>query len=119
MSDFPKLKTGAVLQYPAQKAVRFSTDVLRFVGGSEQRFRNYQAPLRRWLIRLDLLDESELHILREFFRTEAGGFESFAFTDPWDGSKYPNCCLENGEMLEELRDELKAMTTLAVRENRV
>jgi hypothetical protein len=34
MSAFPALKTGAVLQYPAQRAVQFSTDVVQFIDGS-------------------------------------------------------------------------------------
>lgn len=118
MSNFPTLRTGAVLQYPAQRTNQFSTQVLRFVDGSEQRFRNYQTPLRRWMIRLDLLDETELHVLREFFRTQNGAAGSFSFTDPWDGTKYPACSLESDEMTEELKDELKGLTNLTVRENR-
>ncbi len=118
MSDFPILKTGAVLQYPAQKAHRFSTQVLRFVDGSEQRFRDYKTPLRRWMIKLDLLDESELQALREFFRTQGGAAGSFAFTDPWDGVAYPKCNLEDDEMVEDLLDDAKGKTTLSVMENR-
>jgi phage-related protein len=118
MSDFPTLKTGAVLQYPAQKAIRFSTQVLRFADGAEQRFREYQGALRRWTIRLDLLDGAELHVLREFFRSQGGAAESFAFTDPWDGTRYQNCSLETEDMAEELADELKGKTALTVRENR-
>lgn len=118
MSDFPKLKTGAILQYPAQKQVRFATEVLRFVDGSEQRFREYQAPLRRWVIRLDLLDQSELQLLREFFRAQAGAAASFAFTDPWDGTQYVNCSIEEEEMAEQLVDEMKGKTSLTLRENR-
>ena len=118
MSDFPTLKTGAVLQYPAQKVVQFSTKVLRFIDGSEQRFRNYQTPLRRWVVRLDLLDETELHVLREFFRTQRGAAGSFSFSDPWDGATYQNCSLESDEMLEELLDEVKGKTTLTVSQNR-
>jgi hypothetical protein len=118
MSDFPTLKTGAVLQYPGQKAARFSTQVVRFVDGSEQRYRDYQAPLRRWAIRLHLLDEGELHLLREFFRVEGGAAGTFTFTDPWDGTKYQNCSLESDEIVEELSDEIKGKTALTVRENR-
>ena len=118
MSDFPILKTGAILQYPAQKSIRFSTGVLRFVGGAEQRFRDYQAPLRRWTIRLDLLDENELHVLREFFRAEAGAAGTFTCTDPWDSTAYLNCSFENHEMAEELLDEVKGKTALTVQENR-
>ena len=118
MSDFPTLKTGAILQYPAQKEVRFATEVLRFVDGSEQRFREYQTPLRRWMIRLDLLDQGELHLLRQFFRTQAGAAGGFIFTDPWDGTQHTNCSLEGGEMAQQLVDEMKGKTSLTVRENR-
>jgi len=118
MSAFPTLKTGATLQYPAQRATEFSTDVVKFVDGSEQRFRGYQTPLRRWSIRLELLDETELHTLREFFRTQSGAAESFSFTDPWDGTVYPNCSLDGDEMAEELDDAEQGKTTLTVVENR-
>ena len=118
MSNFPTLKTGAILQYPAQKAIQFSTKVLRFIDGSEQRYRNYQTPLRRWVVRLDLLDEAEMHVLREFFRDQAGSAQSFSFSDPWDGTTYSDCSLANDEMLEELLDEAKGKTTLTVSQNR-
>ena len=39
MNEFPKLKTGAVAQYPAQRTTRYSTHVMRFMDGSEQRYR--------------------------------------------------------------------------------
>ena len=72
MSTFPTLKTGAVMQYPAQRGVEFSTTALQFVDGSEQRFCNYQAPLHRWVIQLSLLDQSELQEFQEFFRGDRG-----------------------------------------------
>jgi phage-related protein len=118
MSDFPTLKTGAILQYPAQKAARFSAVVLRFTDGAEQRFRDYQAPLRRWLVRLDLLDETELHVLNEFFLAQSGAAGTFTFTDPSDSTVYLNCSFENGEMTEEFLDEVKGKTALTVQENR-
>jgi phage-related protein len=118
MSSFPTLKTGAILQYPAEKQVRFATEVVRFMDGSEQRFREYQTLLHRWAIRLDLLDQSELHLLREFFRTQAGEANSFTFTDPWDGTMHANCSIDGGEMAEQLLDEMKGKTSLTVRENR-
>jgi len=118
MSDFPTLRTGAVLQYPAQRRNQFSTKVCRFLDGSEQRFQNYQTPLRRWLIQLDLLDQTELHTLREFFRTQSGAAESFSFTDPWDGTTYSACSLAGDQLTEELQDELKGKTSLTVQQNR-
>ena len=40
MSDFPKLRTGVVAQYPATRELRFSTSVTSFLDGSEQRYRD-------------------------------------------------------------------------------
>lgn len=118
MSQFPTLKTGAVTQYPAGRDVQFATTVVRFVDGSEQRYRLYQAPLHRWAIQLRLLDDGELAQLREFFRTQSGAFDSFAFTDPWDGKTYATCNLESDDMGDTLQDVFDAKTSLTIRENR-
>jgi hypothetical protein len=118
MTAFPILKTGAVLQYPAQKGIQFSTAIVRYIDGSEQRFRTYATPLHRWMIRLDMLDESELHRLREFFRTEKGASGTFAFTDPWDGNVYQNCSIDEDEISETLVDESNGKTSMTIRENR-
>ena len=118
MSDCPSLKTGAVLQYPAQRATRFATQVVRFIDGSEQRFRDYTGPLHRWQVRLDLLDETEMHLVREFFRSEAGSAGTFNFTDPWDGTKYANCSFEQDDLAEEMLDEMKERVSIGIRENR-
>src|ERR1700690_870278 len=112
MSNFPTLKTGATLQYPAQRTTEFSTDVVRFINGTEQGYRGYRTPLKGLIIQVDLLDETELHVLREFFRTESGAAESFSFTDPWDGTVYPNCNLDGDDMAEELSSAEQGKTTL-------
>src|ERR1700728_2739217 len=91
MANFPTLKTGAVAQYPADLSPQFSTQVFRFLDGSEQRFPGYGTPLRQWTIRLDLLDETELSNLQAFFLSEEGRAGSFTFTDPWDGTVYSSC----------------------------
>lgn len=115
---FPVLKTGAVMQYPGAKELRVATDVLRFVDGGEQRYRDFAASLRRWVIRLKLLDEGELAALEGFFEDCQGAFGSFVFTDPWDGSEYPDCSLEADSMELVLEGELRGGTSLVVRENR-
>ena len=69
---FPTLKTGAVMQYPGKRTLQFSTDVVRFLDGTEQRYRDYPSVLHRWTIQLDLLDESELAALRPVLRHEPG-----------------------------------------------
>jgi phage-related protein len=117
MATFPKLKTGAVLQYPAARGLRFASQVLRFVDGTEQRFRTAAAALRRWEIRLDFLDESEIAEIEQFFLENQGAFGSFSFTDPWDGTEYPNCSLESGELHLLALAEMRGRTALVVREN--
>ena len=99
MTDFPLLKTGAIAQYPSQKTCLYSTRIMRFVDGSEQRYREYSGPLRQWTIQLDLLDESELNQIEAFFagHRRAENFY-FTFRDPWDGVEYPNCGIEDGEL---------------------
>lgn len=86
MATFPALKTGAVAQYPSDLQQNFSTTVVRFLDGSEQRFPAYAAALTRWVIRLDLLDESELTALQQFFVSQGGRAGTFSFTDPFSGS---------------------------------
>ena len=118
MADFPTLKTGAVVQYPAERELRFSTEVLQFVDGSEQRFRGYGAPLRRWIVRLELLEDAELKRLEKFFDALQGALGNFQFTDPRDGAVYADCSLEEDEMTIEFNAEQQAKTTLVIRENR-
>jgi Conserved hypothetical protein 2217 (DUF2460) len=117
MSIFPTLKTGAVMQYPAQRGLQFSTTALQFVDGSEQRFCNYPALLRRWVIRLSLLDQSELQQFGEFFRAIVGPVGDFAFTDPWDGTSYASCSLASDSMTALLAGEWNGETSLTVLEN--
>jgi hypothetical protein len=117
MSDFPLLKTGAVAQYPASRRIEHSTCVLRFLDGTEQRFREYPRPLRQWEIRLELLDESEMARLEEFFEAHEGRLGSFSFTDPWDETVYENCSLESDILALDFQDVMRGQTTLIVEEN--
>ena len=117
MSTFPALKTGAVMQYPAQRGVQYSTVVLQFLDGAEQRFRNYQAPLHQWVIQLSRLDQAELQNLQEFFRSLDGRAESFSFTDPRDGTTYSSCSLASDGMAAVLAGEWDGETSLTVSEN--
>ena len=118
MADFPTLKTGVVAQYPSDRARRYSTQVYRFVDGTEQRFPEYGAGLKRWSIRLGLLDEGELTELGDFFVSMAGRSGQFSFTDPWDGTVYPNCSLDGDECGAEFLGNGNGSTVLVGRENR-
>jgi hypothetical protein len=67
VDSFPALRSGAVAQYGSDRTRRFSTGVFRFIDGSEQRFPAYASSLKKWTIRLQLLSESELVQLEQFF----------------------------------------------------
>jgi hypothetical protein len=118
MATFPTLKTGAVIQYPAIRKVRYRNQSLRFVDGTEQRYRDCAGPLRRWEIRLSQLDEGEVAALEQFFADNQGAFGSFAFTDPWDGTAFPNCSLEMDGLKTTATAEMNGATSLTVAENR-
>jgi hypothetical protein len=118
MNEFPRLKTGAVAQYPSQRTTRFSTGVMRFVDGSEQRYREFSGPLRRWTIQLATLDEEEMEAMEDFFLAEQGGYGTFHFVDPWDGTEYANCSLENPDAFFDFTGIHDGRTRLIVRQNR-
>jgi hypothetical protein len=119
MPAFPVLKTGAVAQYPATRSMRFQNQAVRFVDGTEQKYRDSAGMLRRWQIALDLLDEGEMAAMEGFFSAAGGSFETFSFTDPWDGTVYPNCGLESDTFEGTARGEKNGRAVLVVRERRV
>ncbi len=118
MASFPLLKTGAIAQYGASRTRVFSTKVVRFLDGSEQRIPEYASALRVWTIRLDLLDENELTQLEQFFAGEAGRGGQFSFTDPWDGTVYANCSFGMDDLATEFREPGRGRVALTVKENR-
>ena len=118
MANFPALKTGAVAQYPLDRTRQFSTQVLRFLDGSEQRFAGFGAPLKRWRIRLELLDEAELASIEEFFAEQNGRAGTFAFTDPWDGTVHASCSFEDDRMTASYRGPGDGAASVGVKENR-
>jgi hypothetical protein len=117
-ATFPALKTGAVAQYPATRYVRFQNQTVRFVDGTEQRYRDASGPLHRWEIKLSELDEGEMAALEGFFEANDGAFVNFAFTDPWDGHVYDNCSLLADTMVLTAVEEMRGSTSLTVVENR-
>jgi len=118
MGTFPTLKTGAVAQYPATKSLRFQNQILRFIDGTDQRYRDSAGPLRSWEIRLDKLDEGEMAMLENFYTDNQGSFGSFTFTDPWDGQVYSNCSLASDSLGLVSITEMQGGAALKVVENR-
>jgi phage-related protein len=118
MMTFPKLKTNAVAQYPAQRSVRFQNQTLRFLDGTEQRYRDSASPLHRWEILLQQLDESEMAAVEAFFEGNAGALDSFVFTDPWDAVVYQDCSLETDGLDLTTTAEMSGNVRISVIENR-
>jgi hypothetical protein len=118
MATFPTLKTGAFAQYPASRSLEYRNQVLRFVDGSEQRYRDSAGPLRRWIIRLNQLDPTEISLIEAFFLTNQGAFASFAFVDPWDGKSYPDCRIASDILAQIAQDEFRNATSITIMENR-
>lgn len=118
MATFPSLKTGAVAQYPSGLNVSFSTQVIRFLDGKEQRFPSYGTPLRKWSIALSLLDESELETLADFFEEMEGRAGTFTFTDPWSGTVYSSCSFDSDSLALGYQEVARGKTSLVIRENR-
>ena len=117
MAMFPTLKTGAVTQYPAQRQIIFRTQVVEFIDGQQQRYREYPRALHRWVVMLDQLDAGELRAVSAFFETK-GTVNAFSFTDPRDGTVYGNCTIEGAEFQMKVLDEWCGQTQLTIRENR-
>jgi hypothetical protein len=117
MASFPTLKTGAVAQYPATRHFRFRNQVVRFLDGTHQRYRDSAGPLHEWEIRLSALDENEISALEQFLELNQGCFGSFTFTDPWDGTVYSNCSLATDELEFISLEEMQGKTSLTVIEN--
>lgn len=118
MAAFPQLKTGAVAQYPATKHLKFQNQVLRFLDGTDQRYRDSAGPLHEWEIRLSQMDEREMAEIEQFFVDNQGCFDGFAFTDPWDGQAYTNCSIASDDLDLTSAAELQGAASLKIVENR-
>jgi hypothetical protein len=93
MAQFPILRTGAVMQYPASFVTGQGAQVIRFMDGTDQRYLTQAKALRQWEIRLDLLTDDELYQLELFFQAQGGDYSTFTFPDPFSGTDVPNCRL--------------------------
>ena len=118
MASFPLLKTGVVAQYPTDRRRNFSTQVTRFLDGSEQRFPGYGSPLMAWTIHYELLDESEMAVIEAFFESAGGRAGTFSFTDPFDGTVYPSCSFANDQLEMQFAGPQEGKMQLVIRENR-
>src|SRR5271157_5641574 len=97
MATFPVLDSGAIAQYPLPAYVARTTQVIRFLDGSDQRCIVRARLVRWWVVKLSLLNDSELALLESFFTEQQGSFGLFDFPDPFSGQTIANCRFATSE----------------------
>ena len=112
---FPALlKTGAFAQYPISRAVSLSTESVSFLDGSRQTYQLSGVGLRSWVLRLDLLDETEVSAVIAF--AEQIGTGTFSFTNPVTGETAAKCVIADEQLATSLVNELHGIVTLGIEE---
>jgi hypothetical protein len=101
MATFPILNSGSVTQYPATAVWNCPGEAIYFLDGTDQRYSLIAQPLRRWLIDLHLLNETELANFDSFFQLVSGEGALFDFTDPFSGTTVQNCRLASPGLVSE------------------
>jgi len=114
MASFPSLRTGAVAQYPLERTIRFRTETVKFLDGSQQRYPLQARALRRWAVRLDLLDECELAVLDNFVEQQAGAV--FSFPDPVSGDRVARCIVAGESFDCSVKSEMTGQASLVIQE---
>src|SRR3954462_2234731 len=71
-TTFPTLRSGS-FKYPLTRGKTYKTGVLRFMNGSEQRWKSV-AKLEPFVLEYRNLNGYDLSLLREFFRSAKGAF---------------------------------------------
>ncbi len=114
MARFPKLKTGALAQYPAVREQRYATEVKKFLDCKEQRYRDHSAGRKRWVVHLEKLTETETAELTRFFDQHFGRLGVFEFEDPWTGVVATQCRFGEDEfpMLEKCESQCQLRVTV-------
>lgn len=112
MATFPLLQTGAVTQYPGYLSISQPVAIVRFLDGSDQRWRSQGTQLRSWRIVLGLLSEGELRSLEDFFETQSGEYTTFSFTDPYSGEVISNCRVSDPSLVTQYDGENSGTASL-------
>ena len=116
--SFPRLKTGALAQYPTAEELTRPVETVRFLDMGRQAYVDSRGSPRRWRLRLHLLDESELAAVVEFFTAMRGSLGRFDFEDPATGDVVANCRFDDDELTLTSSGELNGQTILTMRESR-
>lgn len=115
---FPKLKTGALTQYPVFRELSWPAETIQFLDMGRQLYMDGSGSLRRWQLNLSRLDESEMAEVIEFFTAMRGSLGRFDFEDPMTGEVVSNCRFDDDELSVSAVDEFDGRTVLTVTETR-
>ena len=118
MLTFPVALSAALFQYPTSRQVRYTTQVLRFVGGQEQRYELADAPVHRWDLKPGVLCDATMAELADFFELVGRSGISFGFTDPWDKTTYPACYFESDSLEHRLMGQGRHTVSFTILEGR-
>jgi hypothetical protein len=113
MLEFPKLRTGVTAQHPLACVLLSETRIFTFLDGRQQRF-PVTKPRKKWILRLDQLDESEAWAVEEFARRHFETAEPFRFKDPRTGVEHAPCYLARNEFQITADGPMKRRCTLVV-----
>ena len=90
MATFPKLRTGAICQYPLEIQTRYRTEVYQFLDNTEQCFTDCTDGRSAWVINMSELSAQEVSTLQLFWESQLGRFGTFTFIDPYANPSYLN-----------------------------
>jgi len=93
MPNLPSLQTGSTVQYPFVTSLKYSTEIIRFVDGSEQRFSQSGNVHRAWNVEFRDLTPSETEAIAAFVEDSTSTNQEFAFHDPVTGEVHSHCRL--------------------------
>lgn len=112
MPNLPSLQSGSTVQYPFVTSLRYSTGIIRFVDGSEQRFSQTGDAQRTWTVALRDLNPSETEAVAAF--VESSDNQAFTFHDPVTGEVHSQCRLFVEPVAVEYADEQRAHLSLTI-----
>lgn len=103
-ATFPALSSGVVGLYPSRRTRAFKTRVFQFGDDTEQRFKLPAGliGLARWELRFDGIKPTDVTLLRDFFTTAKGEFDT-SLELVIDGVTYSNMMLDDDEFRAEER----------------
>lgn len=99
MATYPTINGGVTTQRPFTRTRVHRTTVNTMSTGKRYTY-GWRAtgltglptrPLFVWELNYPVITPAEVETLEDFFRARAGRLEAFDFTDPEDGTTYPNC----------------------------